>query len=263
MPAAPRSVLRRLGLASPGDQARRDEVDVRGVLRLRPAPRGRQDPAPPEPGLADPRARPPVPRPRRDPLHDLEPLGREHRQLVARRRCHGAAAHGRGRLRRRAGRLVDAQRADLRGSPRRRELTRQHPRVPTRPVRRRRNAADPWSGPRHRLRPADGRRLRLPEHAAELARGLGFLAGRGDLRQRLVAGGVRRLPQLRDPGRCAVGPPRLPERLPPAQARARGRRARDDRARARIPARRVQPARERRLAARERAGAGRWSPWSR
>ena len=54
------------------------------------------------------------------------------------------------------------------------------------------------------------------------------------------------------PGVPTVGPPRLPERLPPAQARARGRRAGDDRARALVPAGGIQPARERRLAARHR-----------
>ena len=37
----------------------------------------------------------------------------------------------------------------------------------------------------------------VPGHVAELARGLGVLDGHGDVRQRLVAGGVRRRPQLR------------------------------------------------------------------
>ena len=78
-----------------------------------------------------------------------------------------------------------------------------------------------------RGRPADERRHRsIRRDAPELALRHGVLDGHGHVRQRLVAGGVRRRPQPRCSRRAADGPPRLPERLPPAQTRARGRRAR-------------------------------------
>ena len=83
---------------------------------------------------------------------------------------------------------------------------------------------------------------RLPDEPPELARRHGVLDGHEHLRQRLVAGGLRRLPQVRRAGRSDHAPARLPQRLPPARARRRARRAADDRARARIPPDHVQPA---------------------
>ena len=76
-----------------------------------------------------------------------------------------------------------------------------------RPLRGRRHAADPGSRLRHRRRPADKRRLPVPDEPPELVRRLRLLGGHHHLRQRLVAGGVRRRPQLRRSRRGDVGSP--------------------------------------------------------
>ena len=226
---------------------------MRRVLRLRAAARRGQDDVSSRPGVAHPRARAELPHDGGDPLRDLGALGGQHGLLVVHGRRHGAAANGRGRLRRHARRQLDAERAHLRGATRRRQRSHEHSRVPTRAVRGRR-ATDQGSRSRDRLRTADGRRQRVPANVAVVALGHGVLDGHGHVRQRLVAGGLRRHPRPRCSRRADVRPPRVPERLPPAQARARRRRAARDRARTRVPARGVQPAGQRSLAARDRMG---------
>ena len=200
VPSASRRVLRRVGLASPRHQARRRAIGVRRVLRLRSAARGGQDHVPARPGVADQSARAELPRHGGDSLHDLVAVGRLHGQLVVHRRRHRPRAHGRGRLRRHEGRHVGAQRADDRGPAWRRQRAGERPGVPPRTVRGRRQQADTRHRPHRRLRSAHERPDRLPEHPSELARGQRVLDGHGDVRQRLVAGGLRRPPRTRGSG---------------------------------------------------------------
>ena len=108
--------------------------------------------------IAHPRARPELPRTGGDPLHDVEPLGHEHRLVLAHGRRDGTPAHGRSGLRRLARRQLGAERAHLGSQARRRQRTHERSGVPPRSVRRRRLAADERCSPRHRLRTADGRR---------------------------------------------------------------------------------------------------------
>ena len=122
-----------------------------------------------------------------------------------------------------------------------------------RPLRRRRHAAaSARDGVRRRDRPGDDRPLPLPGAAAGLVRGCGLLERPEPLRQRLVAGGLRRRPQLRRRRRDPGGAARPAERVPPAPDRARGRRADVGGRRAELPGRVLQPARECRLALRRR-----------
>ncbi len=250
LPPAACRLLRRDRLAAPGDEARCERLALRRLLRLDPAGRRRQDAAARRPGLAHPGPRPAVPCPRGDPLRDLESLGREYREQLAHGRGDGARADGGRRVRRRQGRHLGAQRGRLGRPQGRRRGAREPPRVPARPVRGRgRRSARAGRGLRHRARPADGRPLHVPGHGPELAHGRVVLGRGRDVRDRLVPGGVRGRPQLGRSRRGDRGPPRVPDRLPPARARARGRRPGGDRGRALVPARRVQPPRERSLAA--------------
>ena len=169
--------------------------------------------------------------PRRDPLRDLEPLGREHGQLVAHGRRHGAPAHGRGGLRRLARRQLGAERADLGGSPRRRQRARQRPRVPPRAVRGRRVAADARaprsssaSGSARATSPSTRTRC---SWLADSAFWTDMATYVSDWSQE-VYGDLRATPSRRARRRA----PRVPQRLPPAQARARGAGPRDRAARA-------------------------------
>ena len=261
--ASPRGVLRRIRLAPSGDEARGGGLPVCRVLRLGPAARRRQDDLPARPGVAHPRARRQLPRHGGDPLRDVDALGAEHRQLVARGGCDGPRADGRGRVRRRSRRHLGAERAHLGSSPRRRQRPDEHPRVPARPLRRRRQPPHPRCRPRDRLRAAHGRRLRLPEHAPGLARRHGLLDGHGDVRERLVAGGLRRPAQLRRPrlrrlGRAASTSTTISSTssCSPAQGLRRSSR------RVHTSGRRT--ARSRTERGRERPrGAGRWCPSSR
>ncbi len=89
-----------------------------------------------------------------------------------------------------------------------------------RPVRRRRRGC----GPGRRLHRRRGAALdgdpALPGQPSELADRRRLLVGHGRACQRLVAGGLRGLPELRRPGRTDRDQARLPQRLPPARARA-------------------------------------------
>jgi hypothetical protein len=118
------------------------------------------------------------------------------------------------------------------------------------PVRRRRHPPDAWSRFHHGPRSADEHSRPVSDEPAELALRLGLLGGHVDLCQRLVAGGLRRRSQLGRSRRRHGHASRLPHRLPAAPARARRRRAADDRHRSRVSPDRIQPARERRVGAR-------------
>ncbi len=197
LPTAARRLLRRERLAAPGDEARCQRLALCRLLRLDPAGRGRQDAATPRPGLAHPGPRTALPRPRGDPLRDLEPLGREHGEQLAHGRGDGARTDGGSRVRRRPRRHLGAQRGRLGRPQGGRRRAREPPRVPARPVRGRdRRSAHAGRGLRHRARPADGRPLHVPGDGPELAHGRIVLGRGGHVRERLVPGGVRGRPQL-------------------------------------------------------------------
>ncbi len=109
--AAARGLLCRVRLDQARDQAGGDRLAVRGLPRLGSAARRRQDDLPARPGVAHPRTRPQLPRHGRDPLRDLEPLGREHRIVLVHGRRDRPPADGRSRVRRDARRQLDAERA--------------------------------------------------------------------------------------------------------------------------------------------------------
>ena len=111
LPAAPCRVLRGDRLAPPRDEAGRCSLAVRPVLRLGPARRRRQDEAATGSGVADPRARPERPRVGRDPFHRLAEVGHEHRLRLVPGRCRGEAPDGVRRVRRGRGGHVGAERA--------------------------------------------------------------------------------------------------------------------------------------------------------
>ena len=222
LPAAPRRLLRGDRLPPPRDEARGERIPVRRLLHLGPAPRRRQDEAAAGCGGADPRARPELPRAGRVPLRDLDEVGREHRLELVRRRHDGARAHGGGGLRLLEGRHVGRS-------------TRSRPPSGRTPGQARANVRELLRG----LYEGDGTR---PTRGAVFITGLGqqtnnlgqyqtnlqnwlsdsgVLGGHVDLRQRLVAGGLRRLPQLGRPRRGHGHAARLPQRLPPAPARPR------------------------------------------
>ena len=192
----------------------------------------------PRPGLAHPRARPPLPRAGRDPLLHVEPLGRGE---PAARGMRPASRHGEhGRPPASTSRSGDSwvvnelNSAVRRGDGNARANVRE---LRPRPVRGRRRR-DPTRGAAFVIgfgQSASGR-LRLPELAPALARRLRVLDGNGEVRRGLVAGGVRRCARAtRSPARRAATA-RAAQRLPPAQARARERRPGRDRVRARLPA---------------------------
>ena len=81
-----------------------------------------------------------------------------------------------------------------------------------------------------------------------------FWTDMATIRERLVAGGLRGPSRPRRPGRADGRPPRVPQRLPPARARPGNGRAAGDRDCTRVPAQRLQPARERGVAAGDRLG---------
>ena len=247
MPAAAGDLLHADRLAPPRDQARGAAVPVRAVLRVGAAARGGEDDAPERRGGEDPRARAELPRARRDPLLGLEPVGGEQQRDLVRRGRRGAQAHGGGRLRRLEGRHVGGERA-LVGGPRRH---RHRPAERARPGPRARDRERRHAGQGRRL---DGRHLAarrrhdaLPDEPPELDGRRRVLDGHGRVRLRLVAGG---LPRLAEDGRAGVdraAAARLPERLPPARARARAGGAADDRAGPQLHPERLRAARERGL----------------
>src|SRR6266545_181969 len=103
-------------LAATRDEARRARVAVRAVLHLDSAALCEQDGVPDRPGVADSSTRSAVPRGRGGQLHRLELMGDDERRL-ARSGRRGAAAAGRGRVRRRCRGHVGGQRSVL-GGPR-------------------------------------------------------------------------------------------------------------------------------------------------
>ena len=208
-----------------------------------------------------PRARPELPRARRVPLDDLEQVGRR----ATARRWHAAGVEARetdgaGRLRRRGGRHVGRQRVPSDGAQRtgqRSGRTRASScagctrATGTRPTR----GAVFIVG----LGQRDDERQRLPDEPSELAGRPRLLDGHERIRQRLVAGGVRRLPPVRRAGRSDHAPARLPQRLPPARAR---RSPAPARRRSSSPAASCRPRSARSPTPRgstSRATAGRWS----
>ena len=227
VPAAPCRLLRGHGLAEADDEAGRDGVTVRAVLHLRPTPRRRQVTAAGERGAADSRARSGIPRARGDQCHRLDRLGRVDRQLLVRGRRRGAAANGGHRLRRERRRHLGAERALLGRAPGNRQRAGEHAGLPQRPLRRRRIAPRRARDRVHRGdRTVDHRSLPLPGAAAGLVRGCRLLERPEPVRERLVAGGLRRCPSLRDRGLDPGGPARPAQRVPAAPAHARGRRSR-------------------------------------
>ena len=198
LPAAAGRLLRSDRLASPHYETRGKRLALCAVLHLRAAALSRQDAASIRPGMANPRARTSLPRAGGDQRHRLDRVGRKHRRDLVRGRRRGAAAHGRRRVRRLGRRHLGSERALVRGAAGRRECASEHARLPEGPLRRRRRAASrARHGVRHRHRPGNDRPFPLPGAAPGLVRGRGFLERSQPLRERLVAGALRRRPPLR------------------------------------------------------------------
>ena len=199
--AAP--LLRGDRLAAPRDEARRQPVALRAVLHLDPAARRRQDDLPPRPAVAHPRARRELPRGRGDQLQRLGLLGRREREHVVRGGRRSAPADGRAGLRHRLGRHVGRERILLGGAHRHGRCTPEPPRPRPRPLRRWRRTAGQGRRVRRRRRPVGVEPLDVPGNAPALVRGHAVLDRHERVRQRLVAGGLRRHPQLRGSRRAA------------------------------------------------------------
>ena len=142
-----RRLLRGHRLPPSRDEARGDRIAVRAVLRVDSSTRRGQDEAAAERGRARPCPRLELPRDGRDPLRDVDEVGREHGLELVHGRSHRARAHGRRRLRREQGRHLGGQRAHVGGPARHGERARQRPRAPARAVRgrRARRRAEPSS----------------------------------------------------------------------------------------------------------------------
>ena len=216
LPAAARRLLRRLRLAPPRDAARRLLLALRAVLHLRPAGRRPEDAVEAGPGDAHPRPRAAVPCPGGDPPHLVAEVGRVDRVVLVPGGSRGAPQHGRRRVRRHGRRLVGRERAHVGDPARRRHEARRDPRLPPRPLRRRRRGpADEGRRLHRRDRPARRGGRDVQGAHAGVAPGRCVLERREPVRQRLVAGGLRRRPRLRGPGRGRRDPPRRARRLPP------------------------------------------------
>ena len=183
-------------------------ISVRAVLRLRPARRRGQDQAATRSGLTHPRARAERPRARGDPLHRVAEVGHEHRRRrgtrPASRRAAGWPPPGTTSQPGTPGRSTRSPRPCA-------AVTGTAARTSASFLRGLFDAAG--EGPPTRgvvsivgigQRVARGRDLQGPH--AGVATGLGVLGGHERLRQRLVAGGLRRRAQLRGAGRAARQP---------------------------------------------------------
>ena len=240
-------LLRLRRLAPPRDDPRGEGVSLRAVLHLGAARRRGQDTAAARSGAAHPRARPGLPRAGRDPPHDLAEMGREHGVDLVPGRDRRATQDGRPPASTSAPgdswAINEVTSAMRRGDGNSRANLREFLRglydaggegPPTKGV--------VWVvGIGQRV--SERRDLQGPYPG--VAPGFGVLVGRERVRQRLVAGGVRRHSQLRRARHGDDRPSRRARRLPAPRRPPGGRGRRRVRHGERVLRRHREPARER------------------